>query len=117
MTPQYTELQLDALRELANIASGNAATALSQMLGRPVDLSVPRVLAVPLADAVEACGRPEDTITGVVIPLEGDIEGIVLLLISSEGARRCADCSASRPAPRSAIRRSARSATSSAPRA
>ena len=86
MTRRYTELQLDALRELANIASGNAATALSQMLGREVGLSVPRVLALPLADAVEACGSPDESITSVVIPLEGDIRGLVLLLISSEGA-------------------------------
>lgn len=86
MTPRYTELQLDALRELANIASGNAATALSQMLGREVELSVPRVLALPLADAIEACGSPDESITSVVIPLEGDIEGLVLLLISCEGA-------------------------------
>jgi chemotaxis protein CheC len=84
--PRYTELQLDALRELANIASGNAATSLSQMLGRGVELSVPRVLALPLADAVEACGDPDADITGVVIPLDGDIEGVVLLLISLEGA-------------------------------
>ena len=41
MSPQYTELQLDALRELANIGSGNASTALSGMLGRSVDISVP----------------------------------------------------------------------------
>ncbi|MBV8218912.1 MAG: chemotaxis protein CheC [Solirubrobacterales bacterium] len=86
MTPRYTELQLDALRELANIASGSAATALSQMLGREVALSVPRVLALPLVDAVDACGRPDESITGVVIPLEGDIDGLVLLLISAEGA-------------------------------
>ena len=37
----YSDLQLDALRELANIGSGTAGTALSQMLGRPVDISVP----------------------------------------------------------------------------
>ncbi len=86
MTPRYTELQLDALRELANIASGNAATSLSQMLGREVDLSVPRVLALPLADAVDACGDPDEDITSVVIPLDGDIDGVVLLLISLEGA-------------------------------
>jgi chemotaxis protein CheC len=86
VTPRYTEMQLDALRELANIASGNAATSLSQMLGREVSLSVPRALALPLADAVEACGGPDDDITGVVIPLQGDIEGVVLLLISLEGA-------------------------------
>ena len=86
MTPRYTELQLDALRELANIASGNAATALSQMLGREVELNVPRVLALSLADAVDACGRPDDAATSVVIPLDGDIDGVVLLLIDPEGA-------------------------------
>jgi chemotaxis protein CheC len=81
VTPRYTELQLDALRELANIASGNAATALSRMLGREVELSVPRVLALTLADAVEACGNSDETITSVVVPLDGDIDGVVLLLI------------------------------------
>jgi len=86
VTPRYTELQLDALRELANIASGNAATSLSQMLGREVGLSVPRVLALPLADAVEACGDPDEDVTAVVIPLDGDIEGVVLLLIDPDGA-------------------------------
>ena len=86
MTPRYTELQLDALRELANIASGNAATSLSQMLGREVELNVPRVLALPLADAVEACGSPEDATTSVVIPLDGDVTGVVLLLIEPDGA-------------------------------
>ncbi len=91
MTPRYTELQLDALRELANIASAKAATALSQMLGREVGLSVPRVLALPLAEAVEACGSPDESITGVVIPLEGDIEGLVLLLISTDGASALCD--------------------------
>jgi len=86
VTTRYTELQLDALRELANIASGNAATALSQMLGREVGLSVPRVLALPLADAVEACGSPDEAVTGVAIPLDGDIDGLVLLLIPPDGA-------------------------------
>ena len=82
MTPRYTELQLDALRELANIASGNAATALSQMLGREIDLSVPRVLALPLVDAIDACGQPRRVHhRASSSPLEGDIEGIVLLLI------------------------------------
>src|SRR5215207_6938403 len=75
----YTPLQLDALRELANIGSGTAGTSLSQMLGRPVDISVPTALALPLADAVDAVGVPEEEITGVVIPLAGDMQAIVLL--------------------------------------
>ena len=47
----FSDLQLDALRELANIGSGNAGTALSSMLGKPVDISVPTAAALPLAEA------------------------------------------------------------------
>ncbi|MGZ6617395.1 MAG: chemotaxis protein CheC [Solirubrobacteraceae bacterium] len=86
MTPQYSEMQLDALAELANIASGTAATALSQMLGREVELRVPRALALPLADAVDAAGSPEDIVTGIVLGLEGDVEALVLLLVPADDA-------------------------------
>jgi chemotaxis protein CheC len=84
MTPQYTDLQLDALRELANIGSGNAGTALSAMLGHPVDISVPAASALPLADAVEAAGDPETLATGVVLPIFGDLDATVLLLFPPE---------------------------------
>jgi chemotaxis protein CheC len=86
VTPQYSEMQLDALAELANIASGTAATALSQMLGREVELRVPRALALPLADAVDAAGAPEDIVTGIVLGLEGDVEALVLLLVPADDA-------------------------------
>lgn len=86
MTSQLSDIQLDALRELANIASGTAATALSQMLGREVEINVPRVLALPLADAVDACGPAEQEVAGVVIPVEGSFPARVLLLIPSEDA-------------------------------
>jgi chemotaxis protein CheC len=80
MTPNYTDLQLDALRELANIGSGNAGTALSSMLGHAVDISVPAASALPLGDAVEAAGDPESPATGVVLPIVGDLDATVLLL-------------------------------------
>jgi chemotaxis protein CheC len=81
VTTQYSELQLDALRELANIGSGTASTALSSMLGRSVDISVPTARALALADAVEAAGPAEDEITGIVLGIVGDMRGTVLLLI------------------------------------
>jgi chemotaxis protein CheC len=87
VTSQYTELQLDALRELANIASGGAATALSQMLGQEVELNVPRALALSLADAVDAAGSPDEVVSGIVLGLEGDIEGLVLLLVPMTDAQ------------------------------
>jgi len=86
VTTRYTDMQLDALRELANIASGTAATSLSQMLGKDVDLNVPKAFALPLADAVDATGNPEELVTGVALALEGDLEGVVLLLVKAQGA-------------------------------
>src|ERR1700759_829566 len=85
-TPRLSELQLDALRELANIASGDAATALAKMPGTEVDLSVPNALALPRADAIAAYGASEGPVAGVVTPLEGHIEGVVLRLIPSADA-------------------------------
>ena len=81
MSSQYTELQLDALRELANIGSGTASTALSGMLGRAVDIDVPNAQALPFAEAVEAAGPPEQEMTGIVLGIVGDMNGTVLLLI------------------------------------
>jgi chemotaxis protein CheC len=80
----YSELQIDALRELANIGSGTAATALSGMLGCPVDISVPNPLLLPLNDAVDAVGQGDAEVTGVAIGIVGDMEATVLMLFSPE---------------------------------
>ena len=40
---KYSAIQLDALAEVGNIGAGNAATALSQMINRKVNMSVPAV--------------------------------------------------------------------------
>jgi chemotaxis protein CheC len=84
----YSDLELDALRELANIGSGTAATALSQMLARPIDVSVPKAAALPLAEAVEAVGDPELLVTGVVLPVFGDLTGMAVLLFGEADADR-----------------------------
>ena len=110
---RYTDLQLDALRELANIGSGTAGTALSSLLGSPIELSVPSASALELAEAVEAAGAPEDVVWGVVVPVTGQVDATALLVIGDDGrARPSAPCSASRPTPTPGARRWARSATS-----
>lgn len=83
----YTDLQLDALRELANIGSGTAATALSQMVGRPVDISVPSARVTSLVEAVDSVGRADEEVTGVVLPVFGSLDAVVLLVFSLGSAR------------------------------
>jgi chemotaxis protein CheC len=87
VTPRYTDTQLDALRELANIASGTAATSLSRLLGREIDLKVPRALAVPLSQSAKAAGDPQSPTVSITLPMHGEITGLVLLLVTPESAR------------------------------
>jgi chemotaxis protein CheC len=86
LSTQYTDLQLDALRELANIGSGTASTALSSMLGRSVDISVPNALVLPMGEAVGTIGNAEDDVTGIVLGVFGDMAATVLLLVSPRHA-------------------------------
>jgi chemotaxis protein CheC len=90
VSAQYTDLQLDALRELANIGSGTAGTALSAMLGHSVDISVPSALVLPFAEAVEATGHAEAEVTGIVLGVFGDMTATVLLLVPpADAATMC----------------------------
>jgi chemotaxis protein CheC len=84
---EYNATQLDALRELANIGAGQAATALSQMLAQEVTLSVPRAQPLPLDEAIASAGPADQEIAGVAIPLEGDLDATVLLLIPTDSAQ------------------------------
>jgi chemotaxis protein CheC len=83
---RYSDLQLDALRELANVGSGTAGTALSSLLGRPVDISVPTASALDIADAVDAAGAAEDVVWAVVVGVGGDLDATALLVISERDA-------------------------------
>ena len=51
------------------------------MLGRSVDISVPKAQALPFAEAVEAAGPAEQDITGIVLGIVGEMNGTVLLLV------------------------------------
>lgn len=74
-------LQLDALKEVSNIGAGNAATALSMLIGKKVDMTVPAVNVVRLDDIVEENGETE--VAGTVVRVLGDIAGNILLVFES----------------------------------
>jgi chemotaxis protein CheC len=84
----FSDMQLDALRELANIGSGNAGTALGAMLGKSVDINVPTAAALPLDEAVAIAGAPDELRYGVVVPMIGDFESIVVLLFPEDDAKK-----------------------------
>ena len=83
---RYTEQQLDALGELANIGSGTAGTALSTLIGRPVDISVPHVRAMPVEEAVAAAGDADREVRAILVPITRDLQGSALIVFPPEDA-------------------------------
>ncbi len=86
-----TPLQLDALREVGNIGSGNAAVALSTMVDKKVLLSVPRASLVPLVKVSDLVGGAETPVVGVYLHISGDASGSMLLLLAENSAAELAD--------------------------
>ncbi len=73
-------MQIDVLREVGNIGSGNATTALSSMVGKMIDIEVPNVEVLGFNEAIEAVGGPEKVIAGVLIRINGDVDGMIMFL-------------------------------------
>ena len=71
-------LELDTLREIGSIGTGNAANALSSMLGCKVTIEVPEVKIMGYNEAIDWIGGPETVTAGVLARLEGEINGIIL---------------------------------------
>jgi chemotaxis protein CheC len=79
-------MHMDVLKEIGNIGAGNAATSLSMMLGMPVDMTLPKVNLVDFNDVAAAVGGPENMIYGVLLELEGDINGMIMFLLDKKFA-------------------------------
>ena len=71
-------LELDTLREIGSIGTGNAANALSSMLGCKVTIEMPEVKIMGYNEAIDWIGGPETVTAGVLARLEGEINGIIL---------------------------------------
>jgi chemotaxis protein CheC len=88
---ELAEPQRDALREVANIGGGHAASALARLLGdKPVQLSVPRVEAVDVSDGAAAIpallGGPTGRVLAARLGVEGELRGTLLMLLpASDG--------------------------------
>lgn len=79
-----TAMHLDVLREVGNIGSGNASTALSGMIQKQVLIEMPVVKLVGFQEAIDQVGGAERIAAGVLSRMKGDVEGMILLLMEDE---------------------------------
>jgi|CXWL01.1.fsa_nt_gi chemotaxis protein CheC len=84
-----TELQKDALCELANIGAGSAANTLSRLMGgRPVRIDVPQFALAQPAQLTTLLGGPGKRVMVAEFSIEGGIDGMLWWVLPFEDARR-----------------------------
>ncbi len=83
--------QIDALREVANIGAGHAATALSQLTNLSVMISVPRVVFAPEEPMSPPIADSPSHVTSVLMRMLGDATGHTLLMIRDDTAKLLCD--------------------------
>jgi len=85
------DLELDALKEVANVGAGHAATALSQLTSRRVMIEVPRVQIRPIEEAAAAVTDGNGVVAAILMHVLGDLTGRSLMLFDKDCALRLAD--------------------------
>lgn len=82
------DIQLDLLKEVGNIGAGHAATALSMMIKKQVDMKVPKVRIIPFNEIEEYLGGEEQIVVGIFLRVEGDVPGNMFFVFNTESALR-----------------------------
>jgi len=79
-------MQLDALKEIGNVGAGNSATALSQLINRKIDMTVPQIAILPLGDVPDVVGGPDAMVAGVFLRVYGPAPSSILFLLPRDSA-------------------------------
>lgn len=83
---RFKDIQLDTLKEIGNIGAGNAATSLSNLLNKKIEMRVPDVSIVGFDDIANVVGGPEEVVVSVFLRIEGDLPGCMFFTLNTKSA-------------------------------
>ncbi len=79
--------QLDILKEIGNIGAGNAATSLSMLLNRKIDIDIPVVKIMEFKNIPAVLGGADNIVAGVLIQTCVDLDGFIMYTVERKYAR------------------------------
>jgi chemotaxis protein CheC len=85
---KFADFQMDVLKEVGNIGAGHAATALSKLLNKPVDMLVPKVRMVSFEEIAESVGGAEQVVIAIFLRVEGETPGNLFFILALESAKK-----------------------------
>ena len=81
-----TDLHLDVLKEVGNIGAAHAATSMSQLLDRKIEMYVPNVELVSFDGMFDLAGGAETVVAGIFLRFEGDLSGSMFFVLPLDSA-------------------------------
>lgn len=78
---KITTVHLDILKEIGNIGAGNAATALSTLMNRKIDMTVPSVRVLSFDEMMDIAGGPDNVVASIFLRIEGDAPGSMFFVL------------------------------------
>lgn len=84
---KFGDFQFDVLREIGNIGAGHAATALSKLIQKEIDMKVPQVSIIPFDEVADCVGGAEAVVVTVFLRVEGDCPGNMFFILDLDSAR------------------------------
>jgi chemotaxis protein CheC len=79
--------KLEPLQEVATIAAGNAATALSKLIGQDVTVTVPSVKLAAVEKILSEAGETANVSAVALVKITGDAHGLMLFTLNPNDAQ------------------------------
>lgn len=79
-------IQFDVLREIGNIGAVNATAAFSRLISPKINIKVPKVELLDVREMPDIIGGAEKVFVGIMLGLEGDINGALMFMMEEESA-------------------------------
>jgi chemotaxis protein CheC len=78
---------IEPLKEVTTIAAGNAATALSKLIGQDVSVMVPSVKLVAIEKIIQEVGDTAHVSAAALVKVDGDVKGILFFTLDPLDAK------------------------------
>ena len=83
---ELSDMEFDVLKEISNIGTGNAATAISTMMGGQIGIEVPIIKFLNFPELSEIIGGAENEVIGILVTLKDDIDGMMMFVMDIHSA-------------------------------
>lgn len=85
---EFSPMELDVIKELANIGGGNAATAISQLVGKFINMSVPTIEILDYNEVYGKIMSEDQPVVAVSMRMMGTGSGNFLFVCTEENAEK-----------------------------